>query len=90
MPTLDDFTPCSDVPVRHERKADENRALLRAFLRSGMGCACYECARREEARRYANKLRFAARQSGIDGVSVVVSGKKVYLIREEARRAERG
>ena len=78
MPTFDDFKPCKGVPERKHGPASANAATIRAFLRSGIECARYECKDAREANSYATLLRGACK-----GQPVTVSqrGRCVYLSR---------
>ena len=76
MPTFDDFKPCKGVPERRRGFASAHAATIRAFLRSGVECARYECETPRQAKSYVSLLRGASK-----GQPVTVSqrGKCVYL-----------
>lgn len=85
MPTFEDFKPCKEVPPAHGRWTDwdgANQALVRAFLRSGVECARYECDTLQRAKSYVAALRKSSK-----GQPVTVSrrDKCVYLSKAAPR-----
>ena len=79
MPTFDDFRPCKEVPPRGCRWTgveSAHQSTIRAFLRSGVECARYECESPSAAKSYASSLRNAAKGRP---VTVSVRARSVYL-----------